>query len=536
MNKMMSLIKASAFDNMTLFTISGKKQTKKIEKIFPLLFTGLCFGINWALAELIIKELLPLRLETTLLSLFIIYTSVMTIIEGIYKSSGLLFNCKDDNLLFSLPINKSTILFIRILKFYLFELLYNSMFLLPAMIVYAIHVPVGLEYYIASLAALLVLPIIPIVVSSVVGGTIAAISSRFKFKTLVEILITGGSLLAIFLIAMNFDQDVSSIVQKAVNVNERTMNLYYPIRAYIKLITDFHFMDFIIFIFTNVSILGATILILSKTYFKINSKIKIIKSNTKKGKYIIASSKPIASLAMKELKRFISSPIYVTNSAFGLALFVIGTIFIASKFNSIVQSIIMQNNILSYEQIRAYMPVILFGFICFTALMTSITSSMISLEGRAFTILKSFPVKSFTVVLGKVLAALVIMIPFILLGDMIVMLKFQFTLFEMLIILATSFVLPLVAEFIGIIVNLKYPRMDAENDTQVVKQSVSAMVAVFIGMILSVITIVALIMCVIHNVPVDFILTIGLAIYSFMAIVMLIYLKRNSKKEFYKIG
>ena len=75
------------------------------------------------LAELIIKELLPLRLETTLLSLFIIYTSVMTIIEGIYKSSGLLFNCKDDNLLFSLPINKSTILFIRILKFYLFELL-----------------------------------------------------------------------------------------------------------------------------------------------------------------------------------------------------------------------------------------------------------------------------------------------------------------------------------------------------------------------------------------------------------------------------
>ena len=33
-------------------------------------------------------------------------------------------------------------------------------------------------------------------------------------------------------------------------------------------------------------------------------------------------------------------------------------------------------------------------------------------------------------------------------------------------ILAISILLPLVAQTIGIIINLKYPRLDAENDTQ----------------------------------------------------------------------
>ena len=42
--------------------------------------------------------------------------------------------------------------------------------------------------------------------------------------------------------------------------------------------------------------------------------------------------------------------------------------------------------------------------------------------------------------------------------------------------------MPLISHLIGILVNLRYPKLDAENSAEVVKQSTSSMVAVFTGM------------------------------------------------------
>ena len=62
--------------------------------------------------------------------------------------------------------------------------------------------------------------------------------------------------------------------------------------------------------------------------------------------------------------------------------------------------------------------------------------------------------------------------------------RFSFNILEIIMILIASIIIPLVAETIGILINLKYPKMDAENDSEVVKQSISSSIAVFIGMFL----------------------------------------------------
>ena len=122
----------------------------------------------------------------------------------------------------------------------------------------------------------------------------------------------------------------------------------------------------------------------------------------------------------------------------------------------------------------------MFGLICFASFMTSITSSMISLEGKSFNILKSLPVNPFIIIKSKVLAAVLIMIPFMIIGDLIIFIRFGFDLLSIILLLIASILFPLISETIGIIVNLKYPRMDAKNDTEVVKQSMSSMISVFI--------------------------------------------------------
>lgn len=536
MNALITLLKASMFENMTLFKIKSEKKMKISEKLLPLGLTLMCFLLNGLMAQFIIEPLYENNLEHVLLTLFIIYTSAMTLIEGIYKSGSLLFNCKDDNLLLSLPIKKTIILLVRILKFYVFELLYNSLFLIPAMIVYAIHVNPSFTYYIVSIVALIVLPIIPVLLSCIIGGAISVYSSRFKFKSFAEIVVTTASLLAVLYVSMNFETVLGDIVRSAERINERIVSLYYPAGEYIRLILDFNITHLFIYILINVGLLVTIVYIFSKIYFNINSRIKVIKTSSKRKEYRVRTLKPLQSLIVKELNRFVKSPVYVTNSGFGLVLFIIGCVMIGMKYESVAGILITENIKISIEQIQSYMSVILFGFISFTALMTSITSSMISLEGKAFNILKSFPVKPIKVIWAKILTAMIIMLPFLLVGNIIIIIKFRFSIFETIVVLASCIVLSLVAETIGIIVNLKYPRMNAENDTQVVKQSISTMISVFTGMIFSAITIFTLYKCIIYNVSPWSIILGGLGVYVIIALLLLIYLYKYSIKDFLELN
>ena len=81
------------------------------------------------------------------------------------------------------------------------------------------------------------------------------------------------------------------------------------------------------------------------------------------------------------------------------------------------------------------------------------------------------------------------MIPCILVGDMIIFIRFKFDILSIILTLLASILLPLIAETIGIIINLKYPRMDAKNDTEVVKQSMSSAISVFAGMAIVALTV-----------------------------------------------
>ena len=125
----------------------------------------------------------------------------MTIIEGVYKTGPMLFNCKDDQLLLSLPIKKQTVLFVRIIKFYIFELLFNSLFLLPVMIAYIKWADViSWTYYLSSIIMLLFLPIVPIIISCFLGSIISSLSSRFKYKNAAQIIISMAIVLGMLLV------------------------------------------------------------------------------------------------------------------------------------------------------------------------------------------------------------------------------------------------------------------------------------------------------------------------------------------------
>lgn len=215
MQKIISLIKANMTENMSIFRVKNKHQSEASKKILPIVLFGIIFFVMWSYANMLMEQLDKVNMEFVGLTFFIFLTTILTLIEGIYKSSNLLFNCKDDNLLFSLPVKKGTVLFVRIFKFYIFELLYNSMFLMPAMVAFIRWTNVSWTYYLVSILGLILFPLIPIAISCVVGMFISSVSSKFKKKNIAQILVSTLFLLGILYVSYNMDGLLTKITENA---------------------------------------------------------------------------------------------------------------------------------------------------------------------------------------------------------------------------------------------------------------------------------------------------------------------------------
>ena len=539
MKKLYSLIRACMTSDMNIFKIRQRKDNKKSGLVL-LLFISFCFMFSiWTYANMFFEKMAPVHLQSIVLSLFVFMISILTIGEGIYKTGQLLFNCKDDQLLLSLPIKKSTVLFIRIFKFYVFELAFNSLFIIPLAIAYTRWADsITWTFYLTSVIMLFILPIIPIVLSCIIGTITSALSSRFKFKNLTQIVTSTIILLIIFYLSFNLEGFFTYLAKHAKSLNDLITKIYYPAGVYAKLATKFNVVDLLVFVGINILIFTIAVLILSKFYFKINSRLKKV-TTTKKtsiNKLSIKRNSVTKALIKKEFNTFFKTPVFIVNAGFGLVLFIMMAIVVSIKFDSAVEVLSDPEKFnLSKDLIINNTSIIVFLLIAMAGFMTSITNSVISLEGKNINILKSLPVKAKTILMSKIYSSLIITTPPILIGDIILFIRFKLGILEMILLLLLSVLIPLVSHFIGIIVNLKYPKLDWENQAEVVKQSTSSFVAVMIGMILLVIsafTVLNLIETVSHTI----ILLIATIIFIIINCILYLYLNKTGKKQFNKLS
>lgn len=488
MKKLIRLLKAAMSQDMDMFkykTKASNSRTKQI--IFPIILSLIVMFAVGVYAVMFALEFSKVNLTYIMLTLFIILTTILTLVEGIYKSQGILFDAKDNDLLFSLPIEKSKILFVRIFKLLSFQFLYNALFMIPAYVVYIYYEHPGISFYLISILMTFLLPIIPTVISSIMGYIVKAVSVKFKAKKIVQTVFTMIIFFGIFYISLNTQGILENIINNAESINAVIKKVYYPAGAYIDLIQNFNITTLLILIVINIVPLAIFIMIASKFYFGIISKSSE-KGKSKKIKSIESKVKvksKLSALVSKELKRYFSSTVYIFNTSFGLILLLIITIAMSVNINGVINTITEGEGMgIDINTIISLMPKIFFCLVTYTACMTSITSSSISLEGKSFNITKSLPISVDTILLSKILMSCIITMPVILISDLIFFIAFQVEIIDILFILTISILMPILIAIIGLFTNLKYPKMNASSDTEVVKQSMSTTIAVFSGMIL----------------------------------------------------
>ena len=230
MKKILSLLKACMTSDMNIFKIRQKKDNNKNSFMLPLFLSFVFMFAIWSNANMIFEKLAPMNLQVLVIPLVVFGTSIMVIVEGVYKTGSLLFNCKDDQLLLSLPIKRSTVLFVRIFKFYLFELMFNALFIIPLIVAYLRWADcLKWTFFLTSFVMLIMLPIIPVIISCIVGVITSSISSRFKFKNFTQILVSFVIILGVFLLSLYIDSFIDTIAAHVTTIIVFIFLLFFPV-------------------------------------------------------------------------------------------------------------------------------------------------------------------------------------------------------------------------------------------------------------------------------------------------------------------
>jgi len=124
---------------------------------------------------------------------------------------------------------------------------------------------------------------------------------------------------------------------------------------------------------------------------------------------------------------------------------------------------------------------------------------MISLEGKSFWVIKTMPIDSRAVLIGKALLNMMLVVPVVIVASCLLWLVLKLEVLEFLMLLCLPIFVNIFISFIGVFINLLYPKFDFESEHAVVKRSMATLITTFVGLGTGMIPVLALVFIGLNN-------------------------------------
>ena len=425
--------------------------------LFTLLAIG--FGIT----------LLPIGHGGMYYGMFIIIAFSMVFIFSIFETKSELFECRDNELLLSMPIKPSHIVISRIATVLIYNYVEAALVMVPAIVVFALFdgSPLGIA---GGILAYLLLPLFATALSSGVGYIVSEITKRIKNKTLITTLLSVGFLLAYFYVYFGFlggaGMEAGGEESLAIPVP------YVPVIAAIGSVAMMKPLPTVLFVILSLGAAYLAYRIISDRYFDIARATSVSSRTEYKAKKLVRRS-ALMALTGKELRRFFSSSVYILNAGTGVIFSVV--LAVAAILNSGELVYLISELGMPRECISV---VFVIGLV-FCAGMNMLSASALSLEGKSLWIPKSMPLSTRTVLLSKLLPHLIVTVPATLVCSFLLMIAGKATPAEIPFYILTPALSNVMFALFGLLMNVTFPKLELINDAQAVKSSA----AVFFTMI-----------------------------------------------------
>lgn len=476
--------------------------------------SALCVGLSTLGMTRIIPEYLYV-----VISLVILFFSFI-------KAGSVIFQMNNYEILVSLPISRAAIVLSRFFTMYISNLIMSFLIMTPAIILYGLFETPGIMFYFYSVIGTLFLPLLPMTLATAIGAGITAVSSRMKHKSLMNALLTILFAIGVILFSSLSGDKIEGLSEEVLKnyaslISTQIQKLYPPAAWFGQATVNADIGYFLLLLITSVGIFSLTIFILQRYFTVICSALN---ASSAKNNYTIRELKtasPVIALFYRELKRYFASSIYVSNTLIGYILMAVAAIALlimgpekleaAMKLPGVIEKALP----IAIGAMGAIMPT---------------TAASISMEGKQWWIAKTIPVKSKDIFDSKILVNLAIAFPCYIIAVILSILAVKPSFIGGVWIVLIPAVYILFSAVAGITVNLAFPVMKWDNETTVVKQSASGLVAMLVSFISILFPVFALFA--LKNVSVNLIMGATLLIMS--AVTGLLY-SRNNRKQLLNI-
>lgn len=418
-------------------------------------------------------------------------SSLLIFVFTFFKAGSVLFSTKGYEMLVSFPVSRTAIVISRFLCMYVTNLCMALLIMVPGIAVYGYFERPGTGAYWISLIGTLFLPLLPLTIASMIGAGIRALSSRMRHKSLGETLLMIGFVVVIMVFSITASEqagqfDEAMLQNLAQILTEQIGGMYPPALWFAKALSG-DVISLVKLLGIPAGIFILFISVLQRYFQEICTALNAVTAKNNYKMKQLRTSGVMMALWKKELRRYFSSSVYVTNTIVGgvLAIIMVVALFVMGP-ETLEHTLQIPGLATNFGKYMTYL------LPCMMCLMST-TSCSISMEGNTFWQIQTLPVRSKEVYDSKILVNLTVAAPFYIVAELLLCIMLRpsvLELFWLLVIPAGYLVFTSVA---GISINLAFPVMNWESEVQVVKQSASTFLAMLLGIVSTLIPLLAVV-------------------------------------------
>ena len=459
---------------------TGKKLSKAASIGFGLLYLyvfGVLIAMFYMMADMLCAPLSAVGFGWLYFAIMGMVALFLGVIGSVFITYSTLYQAKDNDLLLSMPIPVSKILFTRLSGVYVMGLLFELLVMIPTIVVWFMQGSASGAGLIFSVLIPMVLSLLVLTLSCILGWVVALVASRMKGrgKSFAMVALSLGFMVIYYYGYSKAYSMLTGILMNPAEAAETVKGILFPF-YHMGLAAEGSFGSMLIFTAILAGLFAVVYAILSRSFLK----MAIAKKGTVKIRYQEKAAKRASidqALLRKEFKRFTSSANYMMNCGLGLIFMVVAAIFLLIKGDMVAEFL----PLLSAGN-EDLVPMGVTAMLCMMASMNDITAPSVSLEGKNLWILQVLPVDPWKVLQAKIKLQLILSalpMAFLMVSALIVIRPDV----EFLVMIPVTVVIfAVLIAMMGLVLNLKAPNLTWTNEVVPIKQSMSVMLTMFGGM------------------------------------------------------
>lgn len=432
-----------------------------------------------------------------MLALTAVLCTLMTIVTSFFYVFSELFFSKDVSFVSSLPISSREILTAKLLRIWLGEAGIALLICLPVVVLYGIAQAAGAGYYLKAVLLVPFIPMAPLAVITLLSFALIRISSLWKRREALTVLMSMVFMVAIIWVEMRFsfsaqENSMSAAILQTV-LQQKTMldmvaGLYPPVQWYAGSLTQSGFgalANWFGFAAFNAAVLAAVAAAVGGVYqrFAIRQNEALTRMNASAKMRVDRHGmrSPFRALFRREIREVFIVPTYAMNCLSTAVVFpVIAVVMMitANTANSELADLPEMLRLIPAPMMTA----IIIAIFAFSGGMNMAASTAVSREGVRHEFFRTLPVKPQTQMLAKVSMGMVV--------NLIGVVPIAAIIFAILPAFRTQITIAFLCSLLftfanavgGLMVDTAHPKFGWKNETEAIKQNGMAALSMFGGM------------------------------------------------------